>query len=976
MFGQSLLSGAFGSSILDPGLNFNNKLYDGANVVQSIGGKIKGAANFNGSSSTLVTGWTHSSLTFSASCWVKFGTQSFGSETIITTTDDSMGAANDGFTIAANKCWLNQNDAFPYTAEITYSATVNDDVWHNIVVTNDGTTFKVYIDGSLDGSVSSTGWTDYGTNPLAMGYQPRNPVNQWYNGQIDQVRIFSTALTTAQITSLHTETAATASTLDFPSGAGCVVAYTFDTNSNNIIDVTTDVATCNFPTGAGCEALYQFEDNATDTCGNYNGTTNNVTYTSGLFSKAALFNGTSTDIDISSSAINVGNPYTLSMWLNFTDVTNGDQGIFANITSSRLTNEIAVVFHLGLFYIYSVVSNGNTNLDAITVTPPSTIANNTWYNVIITADRSLTNKAKVFINGSECSYSVNSGAASTQAYSNIKIGLADGTNRFFEGKLDQLRFFNTALTAAQVTELARGAQYNGASTNVAYNGFLNFQPDLVWQKSYSTNGANHLLTDSVRGTPQAVFSNDASGQQTWGMGSLDANGFTTQTNTAMNGDGNVSGQNYITWNWKAGSDTYAGVFNGSSSYITTSYNQNDTAAFSWSCWMSITNVATAPNDNILGSMESGSPFNGVALFLDVDDIALSTNGNNIGNIVTNASTNTWYHIVVTYDGSGTFKTYAGGSIVSTISQTPVDGGNFWFGDGGPSSWNSFDGLLDGVRLYNTELTGAQVLELYNETASSNNTLNFPSGAGCVAAYTLNKTANDVSGNYNGTASNVTYVKSGYTGRNNDGTVESQVSANQDAGFSIVKFTANSTTPTVGHGLTNSIPDLIIVKATSFSDSWFVNSSFLTNRTDKALRFNQNSAEETNSGFWNNIAPTSTTFSLGNGIAVSGSSYIAYCWHSVDKYSKIGTYVGNNSSNPIDVGFEPAWVMAKGTDSSSWLIMDSTRGANDQLYPNLSAAEYTDSGNSFSATGFTMKSNGNWNASGVTYIYMAFAVPLT
>jgi hypothetical protein len=43
-----------------------------------------------------------------------------------------------------------------------------------------------------------------------------------------------------------------------------------------------------------------------------------------------------------------------------------------------------------------------------------------------------------------------------------------------------------------------------------------------------------------------------------------------------------------------------------------------------------------------------------------------------------------------------------------------------------------------------------------------------------------------------------------------------------------------------------------------------------------------------------------------------------------------------------------------------------------LYPNLPSAEYSDTGNSFSSTGFTMKSNGNWNASGVTYIYLAIA----
>jgi len=214
----------------------------------------------------------------------------------------------------------------------------------------------------------------------------------------------------------------------------------------------------------------------------------------------------------------------------------------------------------------------------------------------------------------------------------------------------------------------------------------------------------------------------------------------------------------------------AASFNGSSSYVTTSYNQDDTSAFSWSCWINITRVATSPNDNILGSMESGSPFNGVALFLDVDDIALSTNGSNIGNIVTNASTNTWYHIAVTYDGSGTFKTYAGGSIVSTISQTPVDGGNFWFGDGGPSSWNSFDGLIEQIRIYSGVLTESNIADIYNnskpgtlpplKTASdiTTSTCNFPSGVTGTALYQFEANANDscTVGPYDGTFTNPVY----------------------------------------------------------------------------------------------------------------------------------------------------------------------------------------------------------------------------
>ena len=240
-------SGVTGTALYQFEANANDSCtvgpYNGISTVNDpsyVNGKFGTyAASFNGSTSILDTTYTLSSTTFSASCWVKFGTQSLGYETIITCTDDSAGSGNDGFTIAVDKCWVNENDAFPYTAEITYSATVNDDVWHNIVVTNDGTTLKVYIDGVLDGSISSTGWTDYGTNPLVFGYQPRSPVNQWYNGLIDQVRMYNTALTAANVYDLwqkendiqtyfpNTPTSGT-DTLVFKSGSG-EISFTNDT---------------------------------------------------------------------------------------------------------------------------------------------------------------------------------------------------------------------------------------------------------------------------------------------------------------------------------------------------------------------------------------------------------------------------------------------------------------------------------------------------------------------------------------------------------------------------------------------------------------------------------------------------------------------------------------------------------------------------------------------------------------------------
>ena len=221
--------------------------------------------------------------------------------------------------------------------------------------------------------------------------------------------------------------------------------------------------------------------------------------------------------------------------------------------------------------------------------------------------------------------------------------------------------------------------------------------------------------------------------------------------------------------------------------------------------------------------------------------------------------------------------------------------------------------------------------------------------------------------------------------NTDGSITSQVSANVDAGFSISTFTSNASTLTAGHGL-NSTPDLIIVKATSFADSWFVNSIGLTNRTDRALRLNQTSAEETNNAFWNNTAPTSTTFSLGSGVSVSGNSYVAYSWHSVAGYSKIGSYTGNGSATGpiVTTGFEPAWVMIKRTDGTAgaWSMFDNKRDPSNPVQKVLQAQDGAAEANVGNACNFNSNNfqltdtNSQRNTNGGTYIFMAFAADPT
>jgi len=230
----------------------------------------------------------------------------------------------------------------------------------------------------------------------------------------------------------------------------------------------------------------------------------------------------------------------------------------------------------------------------------------------------------------------------------------------------------------------------------------------------------------------------------------------------------------------------------------------------------------------------------------------------------------------------------------------------------------------------------------------------------------------------------TYVawnwKAGGTGSSNtDGSITSTVSANTTAGFSIVSYTGTGSAGTVGHGL-SSAPSIIIIKVlTNTANDWVVYHQATGNNQSTFL--NANNAVFSNA-FINNTTPTSSVFSVDGSNYSSGSSrnYIAYCFAEKKGYSKFGSYTGNGSTDGsyIHLGFKPAFVIIKRSSATEyWGMLDNKRNtfnpANLYLAPNRSDADNTYTTLDFLSNGFKNRSTGAmFNASGSTYIYMAFA----
>jgi len=201
-----------------------------------------------------------------------------------------------------------------------------------------------------------------------------------------------------------------------------------------------------------------------------------------------------------------------------------------------------------------------------------------------------------------------------------------------------------------------------------------------------------------------------------------------------------------------------------------------------------------------------------------------------------------------------------------------------------------------------------------------------------------------------------------------------------AGFDIVTYTGNGTDDTdISHSL-SAVPHVILVKNRAATQPWRMQHKALGETF--GLILNDATAKDDDNTAWSDEAPTSSVFTLGTSANTNNNTeaFIAYVWSEKQGFSKFGGYTGNgNADGPfIYTGFRPAFVIVKQTDSAgTWNIYDNKREGynvkNDLLIANLNNVEADATFIDFFSNGFKIRdTDDDRNASGGTYIYMAFA----
>jgi hypothetical protein len=179
--------------------------------------------------------------------------------------------------------------------------------------------------------------------------------------------------------------------------------------------------------------------------------------------------------------------------------------------------------------------------------------------------------------------------------------------------------------------------------------------------------------------------------------------------------------------------------------------------------------------------------------------------------------------------------------------------------------------------------------------------------------------------------------------------------------------------------------IVKLRTGNASTLWFVyHSSTSTIPQNDYLQLQSTAAKASSASVWNNTAPTSAVFSLGNDASsnTTASTYVAYCFAEIAGFSKFGSYTGNGSADGpfVFCGFRPRFVMVKRTDvAADWVIFDSGRNTSNLttqiLEPSQSLAEITGSGSSLDllSSGVKMRGAGlEVNVNNGTYIFAAFA----
>ena len=435
----------FENNAKDTSGNGNDGTWSGTGTKRYVPGKVGRAGKFNGSNDYISATNNNSILNlsdFTVSLWFKFignGTAGKAYWTLVNNRNSSGNGNNDAYHFMIFSDYTLGTRVGNGTASVNTGGItpVNDNKWHYASLTRSGNSIILYLDGKYNDSKTLTG-SVASTDPFYMGVWSN--YSNYYNGLIDQVKIYNYARTPAQIA------------WDY-NGGDPIARWKFDEcqgsiihdSSGNKLSGTLNIGPTPAQTAPG---------NCTDglaTSSWYNGR-------SGKYNASMNFDGVDDYVDVGNpSNLQITGDLTMSAWIKPTSLTTkfivGKWGYSGNTK-----------YGYGMFLDtggISLTTSGNGSSWAGIRNIGSNLSTTTWSHIVGVYKSGTAQNIQLYINGSLVRNGANYGSLPSSLYNtstSLRIGAdsdqaSDQPYRFFPGQIDDVQIYNYALNATQIKML-------------------------------------------------------------------------------------------------------------------------------------------------------------------------------------------------------------------------------------------------------------------------------------------------------------------------------------------------------------------------------------------------------------------------------------------------------------------------------------------------------------------------------------------
>jgi hypothetical protein len=357
---------------------------------------------------------------------------------------------------------------------------IDDNQWHHVAYVYDQTVsglIEIYVDGTLDNAqVNGMAWAWPANQPLEVG----SSHDSWWRvfvGLMDDFQIHNRMLTQAEIAA----TFAANPVLD--SSLVERLNFTAAPVDNVVVDSS---SSGNSATNTG--AVWVAAD------GTHNGIMS--------FELAFTLITVAPDPDLSATS------GTIAFWMKSTG--NTGPGDYASIIFDRRaggSGDVIAMRDDGTIFVQAHGGGPSFSTQA-------SVKDGNWHHVAYVYDQSAAGFIRVYIDGTSSGFGNNTAEWSWPANQQLELGLShDGYWYAFEGALDEIRYYNRALTAAEVSEIGvapslrfdfqPASQTVFVGDDITLAASANMQATYQW-RLYSTNLPNSTNTTLVLADVQST----------------------------------------------------------------------------------------------------------------------------------------------------------------------------------------------------------------------------------------------------------------------------------------------------------------------------------------------------------------------------------------------------------------------------------------------------------------------------------------